>query len=93
MCLRITTTKAIEKLNLEFKEKDDEIVEKDRKINELQQVINSAYAKLNSYQIDGMCSTAYYRQIIRQGKDILEEKVEKKFADEILPHFTSTNHT
>lgn len=92
MCLRLTTTKAIEKLNLEFKEKDDIIVEKDRKINELQQVINSAYAKLNSYQIDGMCSTAYYRQIIRQGKDLLEEKVEKKFADEILPHFTSTNH-
>lgn len=91
MCLRITTTREVERVNQLIKDKDDELVEKDRKINELQQVINSAFNILNSYQIDGMCSSAYYRQIIRQGKDILEEKVEKKFADEILPHFTSTN--
>lgn len=91
MCLRITTTREVERVNQLIKDKDDELVEKDRKINELQQVINSAFNILNSYQIDGMCSSAYYRQIIRQGKDILEEKVEKKFVDEILPHFTSTN--
>lgn len=91
MCLRITTTREVERVNQLIKDKDEELVEKDRKINELQQAINSAFTKLNSYQVDGMCSSAYYRQIIRQGKDILGEKVEKKFADEILPHFTSTN--
>ena len=91
MCLRITTTKEVNRVNQLIKDIKDELVEKDRKINELQQAINSAFNILNSYQIDGMCSSAYYRQIIRQGKDILEEKVEKKFADEILPHYTSTN--
>lgn len=91
MCLRITTTKEVEKLNQKFKDKDDEIVRLKRENNELKQAIKSAYVILENYQVDGLCSSAYYRQIIRQIKEKLEDKVEKKFADEILPHYTSTN--
>ena len=91
MCLRITTTKEVEKLNQKFKDKDDEIVRLKRENNELKQAIKSAYIILENYQVDGLCSSAYYRQIIRQIKEKLEDKVEKKFADEILPHYTSTN--
>lgn len=88
MCLRLTTTKAIEKLNLEFKEKDDEITILRAENNELKKVINGAYNRLNNYTVTVLSD---YRSIIKEAKDLLEEKVEKKFADEILPHFTSTN--
>ena len=89
--LRITTDREVEKLNQKFKDKDDEITILKRKNNELKQAIKSAYLISENYQVDGLCSSAYYRQIIRQIKDVLEEMVEKKFADEILPHYTSTN--
>ena len=89
--LRITTDREVEKLNQKFKDKDDEITILKRKNNELKQAIKSAYLISENYQVDGLCSSAYYRQIIRQIKDVLEEMVEKKFADEILSHYTSTN--
>ena len=58
------------------------------KDNELKKIINGAYNRLDNYTVTVLSD---YRSIIKEAKDLLEEKVEKKFADEILPHFTSTN--
>lgn len=88
MCLRITTTKEVERVNLEFKEKNDEITMLKAENNELKKIISGAYNRLDNYTVTILSD---YRQIIKEAKDVLEPKVEKKFADEILPHFTPTN--
>lgn len=89
MCLRITTTKEVERVNQEFKEMSDEISMLRAENNELKKVISGAYNRLDNYTVTMLSD---YRKIIKEAKEILEPKVEKKFADEILPHFTSTNH-
>lgn len=84
MCLRITTTKEVERVNQEFKEMQDEISMLRAENNELEKVINRSYNRLNNYTV-AMLSD--YRKIINEAKKILEPKAEKKFADEILPHY------
>lgn len=86
--LRITTTKKLDEMFYELKEKDDENTELKIENNELKKAINGAYNRLHNYTVTTLCD---YRTIIREAKNILEDKVEKKFADEILPHYTSTN--
>lgn len=86
--LRIITDRKIDKINFELKEKDDEITLLKAENNELKKVINGAYNRLHNYTVTTLCD---YRTIIKEAKNILEDKVEKKFADEILPHYTSTN--
>lgn len=86
--LRIITDRKIDKINFELKEKDDEITLLKAENNELKKAINGAYNRLHNYTVTTLCD---YRTIIKEAKNILEDKVEKKFADEILPHYTSTN--
>lgn len=86
--LRITTTKKLDELLYKLKEKDDENTELKIENNELKKAINGAYNRLHNYTVTTLCD---YRTIIKEAKNILEDKVEKKFADEILPHYTSTN--
>lgn len=86
--LRIITTKKLDEMFYELKEKDDEITELKAENNELRKVISGAYNRLHNYTVTTLCD---YRTIIKEAKNILEDKVEKKFADEILPHYTSTN--
>ena len=89
--LRITTDKEVKRLNQEFKNKDDEIAELKIKLEQKNKILRDLYRITSEYQLNMMLGGAAYRQILRQIKNKIEENVEKKFADEILPHFTSTN--
>lgn len=84
MCLRITTTKEVERVNQEFKEMQDEITMLRAENNELKKVISRTYNRLDNYTVTMLSD---YRKIIKEAKEKLEPKVEKKFADEILPHY------
>ncbi len=84
MCLRITTSKEVERVNQEFKEMQDEITMLRAENNELKKVISRTYNRLDNYTVTMLSD---YRKIIKEAKEKLEPKVEKKFADEILPHY------
>lgn len=86
--LRIITTKKLDEMFYELKEKDDEITELKAENNELRKVISGAYNRLHNYTVTTLCD---YRTIIREAKDVLEPKTEKRLSDEILPHFTSNS--
>lgn len=82
--LRITTSKEVERVNQEFKEMQDEITMLRAENNELKKVISRTYNRLDNYTVTMLSD---YRKIIKEAKEKLEPKVEKKFADEILPHY------
>lgn len=86
--LRITTDRQIDKINYELKEKEDEITLLKAENNELIQIVNGAYNRLDNYVVTTLCD---YRQIIKQAKEILEPKTQKKLSDEIFEHFTSNS--
>lgn len=85
---RITTDREIERINYELKEKEDEITLLKAENNELKKVVNGAYNRLNNYTVTIISD---YGKIIKQAKEILEPKVEKKLSDEIFAHFTSNS--
>lgn len=82
--LRITTDKEVERVEKDFIEMRDEITMLRAENSELKKVINGSYNRLDNYTV-AMLSD--YRKIIKEAKEILEPKVEKKFADEILRNY------
>lgn len=79
-------------LKMQRQEEMIEVLTEEANFQELKRFkAENALLRINRILSDYERGGSFYSPIYRQIKKIVDESVEKKFADEILPNYTSTN--